>query len=114
VAARKHFSFAMISSLPDGADRMDHILGLKSASRGCNRLTRWEGTAFGTNASALICDERTSCPVNRTANPTAGQQFGVGGVHNGVSRILGDVATYQANLVGIADQQGYVIIFAAW
>src|ERR1035437_9302676 len=54
-------------------------------------LPAGEGADFGDDALALLKDGGAASVVNRTIHAAAAEQRGVGGVHDGLGSLLGDV-----------------------
>jgi hypothetical protein len=82
---------------------VDDVLSWQIPSGRSNRLTSRKPSAFRANSAALVSDERATGTMDRTANSATGQQFGVGGVHNGIRWIVRDVASQQTNLTVISN-----------
>ena len=74
----------MIPALPDRADRVNHILSLELATCSRNCLTRRNWTTLGTQLATFVRNRRTAGAMNCPANASAGQQFGVGSIHDDI------------------------------
>ena len=93
---------------------MDYLLNGKIPSRRSNRLTSRKPAVFRANSAALFRDARATGTMDRTTNAATGQQFGVGGVHDGIRRMLRDVSAQQTNLTRVANLEQYFVFTIAW
>jgi hypothetical protein len=75
---------------------VDHPSGRQVARGRRHRLARWQAVAevTGPQLAAGRQDRRAAPAVDRAVHPAAAQQRGVGGVHDRVHLLLGDVALH--------------------
>ena len=91
--SRKHEVLAVGVHRPD---RVDHPPRREIAGGRRDRLAdRQTATEMaGPQLAALLEDRRTAAPVDRPIHPSPAQQRGVGGVHDRVDLLFGDVPAY--------------------
>jgi hypothetical protein len=101
MAAAEQLRLAVLAALPDGADGVDDVLDRQPAGAGDLRVA---GVAAAQRA-ALLQQLRSGGAVDRTVDPPAAAQAGVGRVDDRVGLgVLGDVAAVQRY-----DSHGFVV-----
>ncbi len=104
----------MIPALPHGADCMNHVLGMELAAGSRNCLTGCDWATLGTQPTAFFRDCWTAGAMNRPANASTGQEFGVGRIHDGIKAQRGNVPAREKELrERIADPENEIVV-ALW
>src|SRR4029077_13447914 len=95
VATFKNLRFVDFASLPDRTNGMNHVTGFELASGRCNRLPRRQSTALFTDLFAFGQKAWPGSIMDCAIPAASAKQARVGGVDDGVSCFMVDVAHQQ-------------------
>jgi hypothetical protein len=100
----------MVSSKPNWADSVNHVLSFQIASRGDYRLARGQTVwPFSSSyALAFFEDSWSAFAVNGAIHTSASHECRVRGVHDGIRVRIGYVAQHQLHL-GFVDTESSAI-----
>jgi hypothetical protein len=81
----------MLAAAIDWPDRMNDVFRGQVAARSNDRVPGRQRSDFAHDLSALRKDGRAARAMNRSVDSPAAQKGGVGGIHNCVGGLCGDV-----------------------
>lgn len=90
--ASQGFGLAAFAVLIDWADGVDDEFGGKASGAGDDGFARSQAADFGDDGFALGEDGRAAGAVDGAVDAAATEEPGVGGIDDGVGRLLGDVS----------------------
>ena len=84
--------------MPDRADGVNHKSRGQFSAGGLDGFARWEMAIAGDDLAALFEDGGTTGTMDCAVNSASAYQAGIGGVDDGVSGLLRDVARLEEDL----------------
>ena len=86
------------ATMPYWSNSMNNMLGFHIASSGNHGFAGGQASLTGDNLLAFCHYGRPSSPVYGAIHSAATHQAGVGGINNGIGRLLGNVSLYYGEL----------------
>ncbi len=81
----------LLASAIHGADGVNYIFGGQASTGGDDGFAGGECADFGHDALALLKDRGSASAVNRAIHASATEQGRIGGVDDGLCRLLGNI-----------------------